>query len=257
MNTDEQNPATSSDPRDPHLDAVYRDAPRDEPPSETDASILAAAHRAVDARPMRHPLQPVWLERYSVPLSLAATIVMGASVTLMLQEHERSPREETPAMPRATPQEEPNAARAPESKKEVERLESRRISPSPPAAPAPPLPSAREPLDAAPKNIAPSGAASAPPAAPSLPPPTPAARDEIKPAPQPALLPRERSSAERADRMTREISPPGEDAWTAVAEMRLSQIRGLRAAGRESEAAERLKEFVKSFPDYPLPPDLR
>lgn len=253
MSAEEQHPTR----RDPKLDPAYCDAPRGAPQAGVSARMLAAAHRADDARPTWLPRPPVWLERYRVPLALAATIALGVSTTLVVQEHDRSRGEETRDRSRVIPKKEPNATRASESKKEVEQLEPRRISPSPPAAPASPsVPIAREPPDLAPRYIAPRGAEPVPPAAASPPSAVSGPRDEITP-PQAAPLARERASTERSDRATRELSPLGEDAWAAVAEMRLSQIRGLRAAGRDSEAAARLKEFVKSFPNHPLPPDLR
>ena len=77
------------DPRDPAIDAAYRAAARDEPPHALDERILAAAHRAVSARPA--PAGRTFAQRWRVPVALAATVVLSATVTLMVYESEQSP----------------------------------------------------------------------------------------------------------------------------------------------------------------------
>ncbi len=79
----------ADEPRDPSIDAAYRATARDAPPRALDERILAAAHRAVDARPA--PLGRSFAQRWRVPVALAATVVLSATITLMVYESERSP----------------------------------------------------------------------------------------------------------------------------------------------------------------------
>jgi len=79
----------ADDPRDPGIDATYQATARDEPPRALDERILAAAHRAVDARPV--PAGRSFAQRWRVPVGLAATIVLSATVTLMVYESEKAP----------------------------------------------------------------------------------------------------------------------------------------------------------------------
>lgn len=70
--------------RDPRLDRLYREAPREEPPARLDAAILAAAHREVGARP--RPLS-ARLRAWRVPVSIAAVVMLSVSlVTLVRKE---------------------------------------------------------------------------------------------------------------------------------------------------------------------------
>ena len=59
-----------------------------EAPQHLDAQLLAAAHRAADAKP-RIPgtalsAHPAWMRRMRAPLGLAASIVAVASITIVL-----------------------------------------------------------------------------------------------------------------------------------------------------------------------------
>ncbi|MCZ7563724.1 MAG: sigma-70 family RNA polymerase sigma factor [Burkholderiales bacterium] len=85
----------ADDPRDEALARAYRATPRDEPPRALDDRILAAAHRAAGARPA--PARPDWTRRWRVPLSVAATVVLSATITLMVYESEQAPPPFAPA----------------------------------------------------------------------------------------------------------------------------------------------------------------
>ncbi len=89
---------TDPDLRDPNLDRAYRETPRDEPPPEVDERIRAAARRAVGTRPQSveqraaNERRRSWTSRWRLPLSVAATIVIAATLTVMVQEEDRPPR---------------------------------------------------------------------------------------------------------------------------------------------------------------------
>jgi hypothetical protein len=84
---------TSRDPRDNEIESAWRDAARDEPPRRLDDAILARAREAVAPRadeapselwPLPHPRS--WLMRWRVPLAVAATLVVSATVTLLVYD---------------------------------------------------------------------------------------------------------------------------------------------------------------------------
>lgn len=62
---------------------AYRAAPKDMPPAELDATILAAAQRAVAKPKARVPFGANW----AVPLSTAAVVVLSLGVLLLLTKH--------------------------------------------------------------------------------------------------------------------------------------------------------------------------
>jgi hypothetical protein len=95
-----QSDANSNDPRDAAIDAAYRESAREAPPRALDDRILAAAHRAVAARPV--PVRPDWTRQWRVPLSIAATLVLSATITLMVYESDDAPPPLAPARPQAS-----------------------------------------------------------------------------------------------------------------------------------------------------------
>ena len=60
--------------RDPDLHKLYREHSREEPPSALDASILAAAHRAVASAPRKAGAEATRPQRWWMPLAAAAAI---------------------------------------------------------------------------------------------------------------------------------------------------------------------------------------
>lgn len=70
-------------PRDPRLDRAYREAGDVAPPAHLDAAILAAAHREVGARPRS---LSAGLRRWRVPISIAAVVVLSATLVTLVQE---------------------------------------------------------------------------------------------------------------------------------------------------------------------------
>ena len=140
---------SSQDPRDTELERAWRDAPRDEPPRSLDEAILARAREAVAPReteppselwPLAHPKS--WFMRWRVPLAVAATLLVSATVTLLVYETgmeepppvvtDRPLRKSTPPAPTASG-----------------TIREKEPAPSAPAAPAPPLEATQPSADAA------------------------------------------------------------------------------------------------------------
>ena len=269
--------------RDPRLDGLYRDTPRDAPPAHLDAAILAAARREVGSRPRALSA----LRRWRVPISLAAIVVLSVSVVTLVEEEGRDSLTElrsTPAPP-VEPQVQP-AAPVPETLKGAavsapEELSLRRDEAAA-VAEAEPRRRAVErqqaPSSAAPAASADAGAAQLPavaggvlsyqlrelparPEADAAPRPAPSAgirgsaADTAAPraaAPQPKPLVDSRGlQAEQALAMKQppvwqglEQEPPQK--W-------LERLAELKRQGRSGEANELLAELKRRFPDYPLP----
>lgn len=70
--------------RDPAIDRIYQAAGADEPAPEMDAAILAAAHRAVGARP--RPAGHSWIRSWRGAMSVAAVLVLSVSLVLVMRE---------------------------------------------------------------------------------------------------------------------------------------------------------------------------
>lgn len=73
---------------DPDLTQAWREASHDEPPLALDDAIRAAARRAVHARPRPAGGSPFG-GRWRVPLSVAALLVVSATVTLLVAERDK------------------------------------------------------------------------------------------------------------------------------------------------------------------------
>jgi len=240
---------STDDPRDPGIDAAYGKTARDEPPRALDERILAAAHRAVAARPAS--IGRSFAQRWRVPVALAATVVLSATVTLMVYESDRAPPvpEELWSDKTRSDKARSNEAQSDQASPEKARQEDR-VAPFPAELPRP---------------------AAAPPApAESRAPIAPRAKDAEQPLAKKRAAPgtpqsegsvgtmRERALADRpVDRAER-------DSGTGVAESALrtpedwvAEIRRVKQAGRVDEANRLVTELRARFPDYVLPEDLR
>ena len=127
-----------NDPQNKDLAALYREASVEQPSAGLDARILAAAH-ATAAPPK--VATPSWVNRWKIPVALAAMVVMTTTITLLVQDEEagRLDKPEAGAAKQRTP---PPATAAP-------------AGPSVPAvAPATPVP-APKPVEARRKEMAP------------------------------------------------------------------------------------------------------
>ena len=277
---------TDPDPRDPRLDQAYAATPRDAPPRELDERIRAAARRAVGAGPQsletHAERQRTWATRSRVPLSVAAMLVIAATLTLMVQEEERQPRDETPARapapaaPSAAEPSLPARAPAPEVRRSVPAPSEAATAVPEPKRTAPVAPAARQrgpAADAAPPSPPPLEirqeraaervpVAPAPvPAAPPGPRAAPATRDDARARVVPQAAPagnlsppvsRDRALGERPERSAREAAAP----TVRPPEQWIEDIRRLKAQGRDAEAGAELAEFRRRYPDYTLPADL-
>lgn len=280
--------------RDPRLDRLYRETPREAPPAHLDAAILAAARREVGAGP--RPLM-ARLRRWRVPVSIAAVIVLSASlVTLVREEGGEPPMHTPPATAPAAQPADPRLQPAP-----VESAPQR-----PPASTAAPSRPARrdERAASAPVELgkmadsarpdagqdATQGmrAAAAPEAAGARALPQPfqgpqRAAEGRAAAPQPAV------GEERAERTPAVAAPRREPVATAPealqakpvarsmqaekaparerlpvwhgldqepAQKWFDRIAELKRQGRTAEAGQLLTEFKRRFPDHRLPPGL-
>ena len=270
-----------SDPElhDPQLDSAYREMPRDEPSAALDERIRAAALRAVGAGPQSVAAahQRSIFARWRVPLSLAASILLVVTVTLMVQEEERTPGNERAAPPAPVAVPPPESPRAPprvpksaEIKHPSQTSAAGRVA----GEESPPVRSlemrkerAREP--ASPQVTIPSDAAPAPPtAAPAPPPataptaaPSPVLREsgaiQSAPSPRPDQLQQLRGvEASGAAPAGAAPSAASDAAALRSPEDWIAAIRLLKSQGRETEATAELAEFRRRYPDYVLPPDL-
>jgi len=278
--------------RDPRLDRIYRETPREAPPAHLDAAILAAARREVGAGPR---LLRARLRRWRVPVSIAAVIVLSASlVTLVREEDGEPPMHTPPATPPAAQPADPRLQPAP-----VESAPQRS-----PASTAPPSRPARrdEVAASAPVELgkmadsarpdaghdATQGmkAAAAPDAAGARALPQPfqgpkSAAEGRAAAPQPAVgedrverapagalqrsapvatAPEAHQAKPMARSMQAEKAPARErlPVWHGLdrepAQKWFDRIAELKRQGRTAEAGELLAEFKRRFPDHRLPP---
>jgi Meckel syndrome type 1 protein len=176
---------STRDPRDDELERAWRDAARDEPPQRLDETILARAREAAARRkgteeppselwPLPHPR--TWLMRWRVPLAVAATLFVSATVTLLVYD---AGMEEPPPVVTDRPLR-PPAPPAPGG-----GVAERSATPTPPTASAPSV---------APPQPSPDAA------------PAPAGRHEGRP------VDRERAPRERAAGIEPGAEPRGRDA---------------------------------------------
>ncbi|CAG0985334.1 hypothetical protein RHDC1_02071 [Rhodocyclaceae bacterium] len=238
----------SDDIRDERLSRLYREAEAAAPPEALDRAILAAS-RAALAPARRRARWQAW----TLPMGVAATLVLTVTLTLLVQREQEPPLGEAPLprAPAAAPQEraEPGAelpaktAAPPAAKREAVRREAE----APPPAPTP----------------AASRPASQPPVVEqkALPAPAPEAVGAAEPARPAAAMRRQSAPAADAVEMRAKSAPLRKEAAGAAAartpEQWLEEIRQLKAQGRDQQAAEALAEFRQAYPDYRLPEDLR
>lgn len=232
----------SDELRDEQLSRLYREADGAGPPAALDAAILAAARAAVAAAP---PRRRAWWQSWTLPMSIAASVVVTVTLTLMVQQEQERPAPEAPPAqvlraPAAAPQEKSAAAdlavkpALPRAKQEAARREAERPSVAVPAPAPEAVAPAQQPFAAEPKTL---------------------------PSPPAAMRPAQAPPAADAMEMRARSAPLRKEAVGAASarapEPWLEDIRRLKREGKEREAAESLVEFRKAYPDYRLPEDLR
>ena len=239
----------SDELRDEQLSRLYREAAGAEPPEALDRAILAAAR--AEAAPAR-ARKRAWWQTWAGPASVAATVVLTATLTLMVQQEQERPAAEGPpaktgaadsAMKPAAP---PVRAKQEAAPREAERpVEMPR--PAREAASAPkPITSEAKALPAAPPGAVTPRVVSNESASPAQ--PAEVMRQQAVPAADAVEL-RAKSAPLRKEAVGAAMARPPEQ-W-------LEDIRQLRKLGKEKEAAESLADFRKAYPDYRLPEDLR
>ena len=86
-------PRNDDEPGDARLSQLYRESGAPEPPATIDQAILAAARREAHARPRRIG---AWLREWRVPMSIAATFVVSATLVMVVVEEGGHRIEEPP-----------------------------------------------------------------------------------------------------------------------------------------------------------------
>jgi len=232
----------NEDFRDEQLSRLYREADRIEPPRALDAAILAAAREAVKPAPPRR----AWWQAWTLPMGVAATVVLTVTLTLMVQQEQERPMSEAPptqGAPATAPQEKPDAAAdlavKPAAPREAKQEAVKREAEGPAVAPAP-----------APETAAPAGAVA---------PRAPMAEfaESVAPARPAAVMRQQAAPAADAVESRAKSAPLRKEAVGAAPAQWLEDIREMKKQGKEKEAAEALAEFRKAYPDYRLPEDLR
>jgi hypothetical protein len=103
-------PRNHEEPKDAHLSRLYRESGAPEPSMDIDRVILAAARREVHARPRR---VGSWLREWRVPVSIAATLVVTASLVMVVVEEGGNRIGEAPSVAPAPTRKEAPAPAAP------------------------------------------------------------------------------------------------------------------------------------------------
>lgn len=245
-------------PRDPALSRRYREATDVTPPSELDASILAAGRAAVQPPP--RPARP-WWQLLSLPVGIAATTLLAVMLSLTVQRQAPESLERSEIMA-------PAVVPAP-----AESM--RKIHPAPTASrtdgalSAPAVHAERLSQTVEKKVVAEPAAQAAMSASSASPPATPARSEEAAAVPPRLKVEAAADRAQEAEARTppQNVAPSpaaaaarlggakGEEAMPA--QTWLEEIRELKRQGREEEAVRHLVEFRKAYPGYVLPEDLR
>ncbi len=240
----------------------YREAANEAPPVRLDAAIRAAARREAGAGP--RPLSR--LRAWRVPVSLAAVLVLSATLVLMMRE-EGTDQLETAVEPVS-----PGAV-APERPAEPQALPAEALTPASPSR----APQSRAQSPAA--DIAPPAPLVAPQveqkilAGNAVPPessPEPRlevaamaemARPMMSAAPAPAAADsaagRMARSAPAAATVALAAPPLWQDLIDQPADKWIQRILEWQRAGRSADAEALVREFVRRFPQQPLPPEIR
>lgn len=247
---------------DPQLTALYRAGADAGPPGHLDDAIRAAARREVVAGPRRHGLR-----RWSVPVSLAAVVVLSVTVVTMMRER-GADRPETLALP--PPAESPAAAAArrdaaPPPVTVPEEVPRRVEAPSPaPPLTATPAPAPEQAAEAEkPEGAMASGSASRAKAAAAAAEDRGARREQAAPllrsAPAPmtdttagtGASPRTPLSGAAASAVRQ--SALWQDLVEAPPELWIRRIAELRRNGKTADAEALAAEFRRRFPSERLP----
>jgi hypothetical protein len=237
------------DPRDPQLERLYRGAAREEPPAHLDAAIRAAARREVGAGPRSLAAR---LRRWHVPVSIAAVVLVSASLVILVTEEGGERLDEIRIPPMSAPP--AKSAAEPAATPPVALLEKaeRRQAESPaPAAPA------SKPFVASPPAPAQERAAVPGVSDPALArrmesdSPGPVARRSAEPAAD-TLEAKPLARAILAKPAAADRPPIWQGLENEPPEKWVPRIEELMREGRKAEADEMRAEFRRRFPDHPF-----
>ena len=240
----------------------YREAANESPPVRLDAAIRAAARREAGAGP--RPLSR--FRAWRVPVSLAAVLVLSATMVLMMRE-EGADRLETavdPVPPRAVaperpaePQALPAEAQAPASPSRAPQ--SRAQPPAADMTPPAPLAAPRAEQKVLAGNAVPPESSPEPRREVAAMAET--ARPMMSAAPAPAAADaaagRMARSAPAAAAVASAAPPLWQDLIDQPADKWIQRILEWQRAGRSADAEALVREFVRRFPQQPLPPEIR
>ncbi len=267
----------------------YRALGREEPGAALDTAILAAARRAVRSRPGG---ARTGLRRWTLPVSVAAVVVLSVTVTLQLQRerpdavalYAPEPKKIEPSVARQAPAEqapstasrlavpnEPSQAATADVEPQTATPGAGRASKPAAAERAPRVNEVRPtpPPDSRARPFAPDpGATPAPSAAgrivASSPAPAESVADRAPAAAAPSPSRREASAAgaRSSNEALRRNGPASAELRAKAGEKEdsperwLERIVALRAEGRDREADESFAEFRKRYPDYRISEEL-
>ena len=212
----------------------YRELGAQEPPRALDEAILAASRQPPGFASRR------WTQRWAVPLSLAAVVVLSVTVTLQMQREQPDIVSAVPQAKESTPT--PPAAVADaqftlkvEEQPKVAAGAPARERSAKPASPAEPKPFADALRDQAPAAAGP---------APEIASRADTARGELSSAAGAAVPQAAPAQALAKRAMARE------EVRAETPERELERIAQLRRDGRHEEADKALAEFRKRYPDF-------
>ena len=235
------------DTRDPQLERLYWGAAREEPPAHLDAAIRAAARREVGAGPRTLAAS---LRRWHVPVSIAAVLVVSASLVIMVTEEGEERLDEVrippisapPVKPAVDPVAAPPIAAAKSEQRQAESPARAESAPKPFVA-SPTAPAQEQAATPAPPDSALAGrVGSASPGVVERRSAAPAA-DTMEAKPLARAIMAKPAAADRPPVWQGlENEPP--EKWVARIE---EQVR----EGRMAEADEMRAEFRRRFPDHP------
>lgn len=234
----------------------YRAVMQDEPPALLDAAVLAASRREVE-RPWQHM-------RWHIPASIAAMLVIGVSLVLLVRDNEPplssfdEPAAEEAKLAKPEP---PQLAMKVQPRQRVDSQREARPSRERSERPGH-SPLARDETAAAQQN-AESGAAA--PSAPASPAPDLAGTAETDELEQSRI---DESSAVRSRKKARAMADAAPESRPRAEALRkgeaavpardwLEKIEVLMRDGREVEARRQLLDFRKEYPLHPLPERLQ
>lgn len=198
------------------LSARYRALPDEAPSASIDAAVLAAARRDVEMR------RASGLRRWTLPVSIAAVVVLSVLVTLGIDgerpDVEVLRKDAAPA--HSPPRAEEARQNRPTAKKGSEPFSAIRLRPEPA--------------------------------------PTPSALAEAAPSESQGMRMRDRTAADRAKAEARaplraDAAKRKQAADAEAPDVWLERIARLRREGRVEEAEKALKAFRRAHPDYEIP----